>query len=110
MKRKKNSRGRIDFGMRSSSGVGIVSSCLAGAEFFLFLAGVYLSYLKQGNAGETVGLIGFAVFVLSVIGTVMGVYGMTREEYHHGPDVFGAAANGMVLIGICVLFVIGTSV
>ncbi len=108
MKKNKKKRGRIDLGMRSSSGIGIVSSCLAGAEFFLFLAGVYLSYLKQGKAGWTVGLVAFAVFVLSVIGTVMGIYGLTREEYHHGPDIFGALANGAILVGICAMFVFGT--
>lgn len=108
MKRKKNKHGQFDFGIRQASRIGVLSSCLAGIEFFLFLAGVYFSYLKQGQAGTVVGVIGFGVFALAVTGTVLGVYGLTREEYHHGPDLFGAVANGVILTGICILFVSGT--
>lgn len=108
MSKKKNKHGQFDFGIRQASGIGVLSSCLAGVEFILFLAGVYFSYLKQGQAGPVVGLVGFGIFMLSVTGTVLGVFGLTREEYHHGPDMFGALVNGAILIGICILFVSGT--
>ncbi|MBQ8638701.1 MAG: hypothetical protein IJ468_05990 [Lachnospiraceae bacterium] len=108
MKRKRKNFGGIDFGIRSSSGIGVFSSCLVAAECLLFLAAVYYSYLKQGQAGMKIGAIGFLVFVLSVVGTVSGGYGLSREGYHHGADLFGLIGNGIILIGICVLFVIGT--
>lgn len=86
----------------------MISSCLVAVEFLLFLAAVYVSYLKQGQADVMIGAAGFAVLVLSVVGTVMGVCGMLRKGYHHGADLFGMLGNGVILIGICGLFVMGT--
>lgn len=108
--KKKNKHGRIDFGMRAASPLGVISSCLIGAETILFLAGVYVSYLNRGAAGVWIGAAGFAIFVLAVIGFVAGICGLLHREYHHGPDWFGTVGNGLILAGICTLFVTGTMV
>lgn len=105
--KKKRKHGRIDFGMRRISVPGIVSTCLVGVEALIFLTGVYLSYLKQGEAGMRIAVFAFAVLVLASTGLVLGICGLTHRDCPHGPDWFGTIANGTVLAGICTLFVFG---
>lgn len=87
---------------------GGVVSCIMGffALVILCLA-IYLSYEKAGNAGQIVGNMAIASFLLSFFGTVIGLLSYKEQEKYYIFSHIGSTFCGIFTIFMIAVFAMG---
>ena len=87
--------------------VGILSVCLGTAALFL-TGGIFAAaYLKSGQAGKTVAVLGFLALLLSVGGLYYGSLGLKEEDVYRLFPYLGLVINGAVLAVYVLIYVLG---
>ncbi len=107
MRRRKNKQ-RIQFSSRSHPAEGI-ASLVAGAVSLVFLLFLCVcSWFEKGAAGLWIGFFGIIVFTISVFGFVLAAKCYRKEDIYMITPVTGAISNGVILVVMMLLYVIGT--
>jgi multisubunit Na+/H+ antiporter MnhB subunit len=83
-----------------SLNLGIISTIILGVLF-------YLSALVKGAGGANLGLIGFVLFILSIVGFVLGVKGYKEKEIYYQAPILGLLINGLLLVFLIILYFMG---
>lgn len=88
------------FTNRKHSEKAIMSTVLGIISIVAFLAVIYLTYKKQGEAPINYGLTGLLTAVFSLTGFVLGIVTiMEKDRYKIFPGI-GIVLNTLALIGI----------
>ena len=92
---------------KNQSKNGILSVCLGAAALFL-TGGIFAAaYLKSGQAGKTVAVLGFLALLLSVGGLYYGSLGLKEEDVYRLFPYLGLVINGAVLAVYVLIYVLG---
>ncbi len=98
---------RYKFTDKNQSKNGILSVCLGTAALFL-TGGIFAAaYLKSGQAGKTVAVLGFLALLLSVGGLYYGSLGLKEEDVYRLFPYLGLVINGAVLAVYVLIYVLG---
>lgn len=105
--RKSRNRRKYKFTDKSQSVGGIFSTILAVLAVAFFVAAVWISYGKDGNAGREIGFMGVMALFLSAIGLYIGVKSFQEEEIFFLFSWIGTIMSAVMLIGMSLVFLIG---
>ena len=87
---------------------GGVVSCIMGIGALLALiVAVYLSYKRQGSAGQVVGNLALASFLLSFFGTVIGLLSYKEQDKYYIFSHIGSLFCGTFTIFMAAVFAMG---
>ncbi len=104
---RRRNRQKIQFSSRMHPKSGILSVVLGAfsllALLFLFLE----SGANRGNPGTWVGVAGFWILILSVVGFVIATKSYRMEDIHMITPRLGSILNGVVMVSMIVLYVVG---
>lgn len=83
-------------------------SCLyAAGAFLLVLAAVGIAFWKHGEAAGYIGGLGILAMVFSILGVRAGVKGFREREKRYVFCRLGIAANILILLVMCIIFMGG---
>ena len=85
-----------------------IKSCIYAffAVFFLFLM-IATSFVENGQVGVLMGIAGFMIVTLSILGTKMAVQGMKERDKNYITCKVGLGCNVAVLVCMFAIFVRG---
>ena len=85
----------------------ISSTILGGVSLFGILAAIYLSFLQRGDTKPGYGLTGLLAVIFSVTGVVLGVLSFRERDSFRVLSWVGSILNGMILVIVALLFIVG---
>lgn len=86
---------------------GIQSCIYAALVSFLLILMIVLSFKAKGEAGILMGFTGLATLFLAGMGLNTGIRGFRERDKNYITCKMGTAVNGVVLIGMAVIFIRG---
>lgn len=86
---------------------GIQSCIYAALVSFLLILMIVLSFKAKGEAGILMGFTGLATLFLAGMGLNTGIRGFRERDKNYITCKMGTAVNGVVLIGMTVIFIRG---
>ena len=98
---------KLKFQGRHHSKRGMISMLLALLVLAGFIMTSVMSGMAQGAAGITVGYIGIACLVVSVVGFVLGIRSLRERDILLFQPVFGMVVNAIMMLVHVVLYLIG---
>ena len=107
MKKKARAEKNYKFTGKKHSGPGAVALVFSFAPLVLFFYAVTVSYLKGGQAPETVGCIGIAAVLAALMTLRVSVREARRENVIKKVPVAGAVLSVLMLAGWAAVYVIG---
>ena len=98
---------RYKFTDKNQSKNGIISASL-GAAALLLTGGIFVSaYLRNGQAGKEVAVLGFLALLLSIGGLYYGFSSMKEEDTYRLFPYLGCGVNGMILTAYVLVYMLG---
>lgn len=107
LKRKKET---FKFSIKKHSIMGIISSILGSISCITLIVLSYISSRTAGNGGLVLGVIGMALFCLSITGIVLAIKGFKEKEIYYTAPIVGLGLNGFLSIVYFVLYMVGISI
>lgn len=104
---RKEKKTKLKFKGRKHSRRGIFSMFLALLSISGFIAAAVMSSNAKGAGGQLLGIMGLLCLLLAVIGFVLAVKSLHEQDIYYFPPVFGAVANGIMLLVLVALYLIG---
>lgn len=104
LKRKKAS---IKFVGRKQSIYGLISTIIGGVGVVTLGVLFYIATKAKGMASLWMGLVGILLLGLSIAGFIVGTRGLKQKDVFYGLPIVGTASNGVLLIGMVVLYFLG---
>ncbi|MBQ5733998.1 MAG: DUF6142 family protein [Lachnospiraceae bacterium] len=83
-------------GKKNATG-GILSTIIGIISLVLFGLAIYISFEAKGKGGKMVGIIGFIVVIMTIIGTTFGIKGFKEKEKYYLYSVIGTLLCGILL-------------
>jgi len=108
-KKIKRKRDAFKFSGRKHSVKGMISSILGIITCISLLILSYISSLTAGKGSLLLGVIGMALFGISILGLVLGVKGCKEKEIYFTAPIIGLALNGISSIVYFTLYMVGIS-
>lgn len=105
-KKKKTS---IKFVGRKQSIYGLISTIIGGASVVTLAALFYITTRSAGTTSTWIGLVGLLLLVLTLAGLITGVSGLKQKDIFYTLPVVGVALNGILFVGMVVLYFLGLS-
>lgn len=88
----------------------IASTGLSVLTLILFGTACYLSFLKRGNGGMSVGVLGALALISCILGLFLGIKSIqTKQEIHYRFSVLGIGGNGILVVFFLLMYVLGAS-
>ena len=106
-KRKRN-RQKIQFSNRTHPKSGIISLVMGAVALIILLVLCLISGANRGESGGWIGIAGIWTLVLSVVGFVLAVKSYRLEDIYMATPTLGAVFNGVVVVAMMLLYVVGT--
>ncbi len=97
----------LKFVVKNRSTKGIISFGIGCFSVIAFLTISFVSSLADGNSGLFIGGIGILLFILSVIGVVVGIQSCKEKEIYYTAPVVGIVMNGIFSIIYFILYLLG---
>ena len=98
---------KYKFTDKNQSKKGLLSVCL-GMAALLLTGGIFAAaYLRSGQAGRLVAVLGFLALLLSVGGTYYAVLGLKEEDVYRLFPYLGSVLNGAVLTIYVMIYILG---
>jgi hypothetical protein len=97
------------FSGRKHSIKGMISSILGGLSCIAILTLSYVSSLTAGNGSIIIGVIGMVLFVISIVGFVLGIKACKEKEIYYTTPIIGLVINGFLSIVYFTLYMVGIS-
>ena len=98
----------IQFSNRTHPKFGIISLILGAIAFIILFVLCLISGAERGNAGGWIGVAGIWTMVLAIVGFVMAVRSYRLEDIYRITPTLGSVFNGIVVVAMMLLYVIGT--
>ena len=98
---------RYKFTDKNHAEGGIVSCVMGIGALFLLALAIYLSYKRQGEAGEIVGNLALASFLLSFFGSVIGLLSYKEQDKYYIFSHIGSLFCGIFTIFMIAVFAMG---
>ena len=97
----------VKFSDRTHSIKGLISVLMGVIVLLAFITISILSSLSGGNGGLILGAIGMLLFVMSVIGFVLGIKSCMEKEIYYMAPVTGMVLNGFLSVIFFILYMVG---
>lgn len=88
----------------------IVAVLLAFVLLIVMIVVSYKSSQTAGNGPMAYGMIGFCAMILSFAGFVTSILTLKKKEIFYLFPTVGAVLNGLLFIGLFVVYVLGASI
>ena len=92
---------------RSHSRNGVVSMLIGLACITTFLSLVIISGVQLGVGSMLLGVIGMVAFVISIFGFILGVKSFQEKDIYYVAPVVGLGSNGIIMITLFCLYIVG---
>lgn len=89
---------RYKFSNKSQTLGGVISTLIDLGALAGIAGAVYISFKKNGEAGMEVGALGLLSFMLSVIGTVIGLISFKEDDKFYTLSWIGSLMGGMLTV------------
>lgn len=106
----KRNKEMIHFSGRRHTTMGIISTVIGAAVVLGFLTLSMLSGLAGGKGNILLGFIGILLFGLSIFGFVLSYQSFKKKDIFFRFPVIGAILNGVMVILLLVLYIIGIAI
>ncbi|MDO4260651.1 MAG: DUF6142 family protein [Eubacteriales bacterium] len=100
-------RRKIKFTDKKHSRPGMVSSALGLASALTVLGLFAAAYVRRGQAGRAVAVLGFLALLLAGAGVYYGVLGMREEDTYRLFPQLGTGLNLLLLAGFAAIYILG---
>ncbi|MDE6208680.1 MAG: hypothetical protein K2M73_03280 [Lachnospiraceae bacterium] len=100
-------RRKYKFTDKKHSKGGLTASGLFLFSLAIMIAGIYISFMKHGNAGMLVGGLGLGSFILALIGFIVGLRSFKEENVFLLFPWIGTAGCAVMLLGMGAVVLIG---
>ncbi|HAK58742.1 MAG TPA: hypothetical protein DCP06_07165 [Lachnospiraceae bacterium] len=105
---RRKSRQRIQFSNRTHPSSGILSLVMGGVSFVILIVLCLVSGGDKGESGPWMGIAGLWTIVLSGIGFFLSTKSYRMEDIYRITPVLGSVFNGVVLLVLLFLYIIGS--
>lgn len=78
----------------------VMSTVFGAISTVSFLATIYLTYRKEGNATVSYGVAGLLITIFSLTGLILGIMAAFEKDRYHLFDYLGIGLNILILAGI----------
>lgn len=102
--------GKYKFSDKKHPVQGIVSFAIGMAAFLMVFFGIFLSERAKGQGGAVVGLLGIAALISSAVGLCLALSSLKKKEIHYRFPAMGGLLNGVLLLFLLLLYVMGAAV
>ena len=103
----KKRRKHYKFSDKEVSKMGLISCGIALLALVLIILSLVVSTKARGNGGESVGYLGGASFVVSLIGIIVGLLSFRQTDVFLASAWVGVIANGMIWLFNGLMIIIG---
>lgn len=100
-------RGTIRFQGRNHSKRGVFSLLIGILVIAAFIAVSVISGMNQGNGASILGAIGIIAFAISIVGFLLGIKSFKEKDIFYVAPVIGVGSNGIMIIVLFSLYIIG---
>lgn len=107
MKRKSHTDKNYKFTKKKHSGRSILALVFSFAPLVLFFYAVAVSFLKEGQAPETIGCVGIASLLAALLTLKVSISEARKENIIKRVPVTGAVMSVLMLVGWLSVYVIG---
>lgn len=107
MSRKLWKKKSVRFSDKKHSIKGIISLIIGVISIFTLFLLFYESAKEGGNGDVTLGFIGAIIFILSIVGTVLGYQGSKEKDIHYYVPIIGLIMNGLIFLSLFLLYIVG---
>ncbi len=105
---RRRSKQKIQFSNRTHPRSGILSLTMGALAFLLLLILCLVSGANRGETGGWVGVAGIWILVLAIIGFVLALRSYRMEDIYLITPILGSVFNGVVVVAMMLLYVVGT--
>lgn len=99
----------IQFSGRSHPRLGILSAAIGLIVVFTFIGLSIISGLNKGQGGFYIGILGILIFVLAGIGFALSYKAVKQNDIFYRFPIVGLVINGLMLIILLLLYIMGFS-
>ncbi len=103
-------RKNYNFSDRTHSKDGKLATLLGAAAWVIMLFLICKSITSGGNVGAWFGLLGLIDIIIAFCGMVIAIIGFKDEDTFKLFPRIGLFANGILLLGLLALFVVGMGI
>lgn len=100
-------RRKYKFTDKKHSKGGLIASGLFLISLVFMIVGIYMSFTKHGDANMSVGLLGMAALITSVIGFAIGLKSFKEDEVFLLFPWIGTAGCAIILLCMSAVVLIG---
>lgn len=100
-------RESIQFSGRRHTALGILSAVVGIITFAGFIVTCFVSGIYGGESGFLIGLIGFLLFALALLGFVLSYKALKQRDIFYRFPMAGLITNGLMLIIFMVIYILG---
>lgn len=104
LKRKKEI---FKFTGKSHSVRGFISVVIGVITLLALIIISMISSLSGGNGGIILGVIGMVLFVVSIVGFILGIKSCMEKEIYYTAPIVGMVLNGFLTIIFIILYMVG---
>ncbi len=105
----KRKRDVLKFSGRNHSIKGLISLILGIISCIALFVISYISSLSAGNGSLLLGVIGMALFGVSITGFILGIKACKGKEIYYTAPIIGLILNGFLSIIYLTLYMVGIS-
>jgi len=105
----KKKKASIKFVGRKHSIYGLISTIIGGIALIALGVLVFITTGSQGTTNVWIGLAGLFLLGLSLAGLITGCNGFKQKDIFYTLPIIGAVLNGLIFIGMVVLYFFGLS-
>ncbi|MBO6108809.1 MAG: hypothetical protein J6P16_05330 [Eubacterium sp.] len=98
----------IQFSNRTHPRLGVISMIMGAAALILLSVLCLISGASKGQSGAWIGIAGFWLLVLSIVGFVFSIKSYRLDDIYMVTPTLGSVFNGIVLVVMMLLYVEGT--
>ena len=106
MAKNKRDKDMIYFSGRRHTRRGIASAIMGLIAVVSFNIVSIVSASYKGNAGMIVGIIGFLILILALLGFIRSVKAFKERDIFYRFPIIGAVLNGLMIIILFILYIL----
>ena len=98
---------KYKFSDKSPTLGGTISTVMGVVALLTFLWGIFIAFKADGYAGAEVGTYALIAFLLSLIGTVIGLISFKEQDKFYLLSKIGSLVCGILLVTMIAVFLMG---
>ena len=100
-------REKAKFSGRTHSKRGIVSFVLGIMSIIAFLSLINYTFILKGQGSKYIGSIGIFVFMMTIVGLILGIKGLREEDVYKMAPLIGLILNIISILILMAVFAYG---